>query len=106
MATCCWALVIVKDVGEESAGAIVDERERHGPYTTPADLVRRTGLKPQAMLSLAMAGAFDGLNPNRRRGAVGGRSLRNDPPRAVRGPSQSRWTTACRTCPTSPPSRG
>ena len=59
-------LGIVKDVGEESAGAIVEERERHGPYTNPADLVRRMGLKPQAVLSLVMAGAFDGLNPNRR----------------------------------------
>ena len=60
-------LGIIKDVGEESARAIVEERERNGPYTTPADLVRRTGLKPQAVLSLAMAGAFDGLNPNRRK---------------------------------------
>ena len=59
-------LGIVKDVGEESAGAIVDERDRYGPYTNPADLVRRTSLKPQAALSLVMAGAFDGLNPNRR----------------------------------------
>ena len=59
-------LGIVKDVGEESARAMVEEREMHGPYTGPADLVRRTGLKPQAVLSLAMAGAFDGLNPNRR----------------------------------------
>ena len=59
-------LGIIKDVGEESARAMVDERETHGPYTGPADLVRRTGLKPQAVLSLAMAGAFDGLNPNRR----------------------------------------
>ena len=46
--------------------AIVEERDRHGPYLNPADLVRRTGLKPQAVLSLVMAGAFDGLNPNRR----------------------------------------
>ena len=59
-------LGIIKDVGEESARAMVDERERHGLYVTPADLVRRTGLKPQAVLSLAMAGAFDSLNPNRR----------------------------------------
>ena len=59
-------LGIIKDVGEESAKAMVDERERHGLYVTPADLVRRTGLKPQAVLSLAMAGAFDSLNPNRR----------------------------------------
>ena len=59
-------LGIIKDVGEESARAMVDERKMHGPYTSPADLVRRTGLKPQAVLSLATAGAFDGLNANRR----------------------------------------
>ena len=59
-------LGIVKDVGEESAKAIVEERERHGLYTSPADLVRRTGLKPQAMLSLVMSGALDSLTPNRR----------------------------------------
>ena len=59
-------LGLIKDVGEESAGAMVEERERNGPYTAPVDLVRRTGLKPQAVLSLAMSGAFDGLNPNRR----------------------------------------
>ena len=59
-------LGLIKDVGEESAGAIVEERDRYGPYLGPGDLVRRTGLKPQAVLSLVMAGAFDGLNPNRR----------------------------------------
>ena len=56
----------VKDVGEESASALVREREEHGRYRSAADLVRRTGLKPQAALSLAMAGAFDGVTPNRR----------------------------------------
>ena len=60
-------LQFVKDVGEESAKAIVRERDRHGPYTDAGDLVRRTGLKPQAALSLTMAGAFDGVTPNRRR---------------------------------------
>ena len=30
------------------------------------DLVRRTGLKPGPVLSLVMAGAFDGITPNRR----------------------------------------
>ena len=46
---------------------MVEEREeRHGPYAGAGDLVRRTGLKPQAALSLAMAGAFDALTPNRR----------------------------------------
>ena len=59
-------LGIIKDVGEDTAVAIVEEKGRHGPYTNPADLARRVGLKPQAVLSLVMAGAFDGLNPNRR----------------------------------------
>ncbi len=56
----------VKDVGVESASALVREREEHGLYRSAADLVRRTGLKPQAVLSLVMAGAFDGVTPNRR----------------------------------------
>ncbi len=59
-------LQLIKDVGAESARLMVEERERHGPYVTAGDLVRRTGLKPQAILSLAMAGAFDGIAPNRR----------------------------------------
>ncbi len=56
----------VKDVGEESAKTIVEERERHGHYSGAGDLVRRTGLKPQAVHSLVMAGAFDEVTPNRR----------------------------------------
>ena len=59
-------LRFVKDVGAASAQAIVAERERHGLYSGPADLVRRTGLKPQTLESLTMAGAFDSLTPNRR----------------------------------------
>ena len=59
-------LRLVKDVGEESAGSLVREREERGPYRSAADLVRRTGLKPQAALSLVMAGAFDDVTPNRR----------------------------------------
>ena len=59
-------LRFIKDVGATSAALIVREREGHGPYTGPADLVRRTGLKPQAVESLVMAGAFDTLAPNRR----------------------------------------
>ena len=59
-------LRFVMDVGAASAGLIVTERERRGPYASAADLVRRTGLKPQAAESLVMAGAFDSLNPNRR----------------------------------------
>ena len=59
-------LRFIKDVGPASAALIVKEREGHGPYAGAADLVRRTGLKPQAVESLVMAGAFDTLAPNRR----------------------------------------
>ncbi len=59
-------LRLIKDVGEESAKLIVEERERHGPYTGAGDLVRRTGVKPQAALALVEAGAFDAVIPNRR----------------------------------------
>ncbi len=59
-------LRFIRDVGPESARQIVAERERGGPYAGAGDLVRRTGLKPQAVLSLVQAGAFDGVIPNRR----------------------------------------
>ena len=35
----------VKDMGEESARTIVEERDRHGFYTGAGDMVRRTGLR-------------------------------------------------------------
>jgi error-prone DNA polymerase len=59
-------LQIVKDVGQAAAELVVAERERHGPYAGAGDLVRRTGVKPQAARSLVEAGAFDGAVPNRR----------------------------------------
>ena len=59
-------LVFTKDVGAASARRIVEERERHGEYASTGDLVRRTGMNDQAVLSLALAGAFDGIAPNRR----------------------------------------
>ena len=42
------------------------ERRRGGVYISAGDLVRRTGLKPHAMESLVMAGAFDSVTPNRK----------------------------------------
>ena len=56
----------IKDVGDAAARAIVEEREQRGSYGSPADLVNRTGITPQAAVSLAMAGAFDGVASNRR----------------------------------------
>ena len=45
---------------------IVAERDLHGTYTSPSDLVRRIGLESQTLLSLVQAGAFDATHPNRR----------------------------------------
>ena len=59
-------LQIVSDVGAEAAAAIVAERERAGPYCGAGDLVRRTGIRPDAAESLVMAGALDAVTPNRR----------------------------------------
>ena len=59
-------LQIIKNVGEGAARLIVKERERHGPYVGTGDLVRRMGLKSQAVLSLVQAGAFDDVTFNRR----------------------------------------
>ena len=59
-------LAMIKDIGPESARVIVEEREQRGPYSDAGELVRRTGLKPQAVRSLIEAGAFDRVTPNRR----------------------------------------
>ena len=59
-------LQLIKDVGESAGKLIVEERKRHGPYAGAGDLVRRTGLKPQAVLSLVQAGALDAVTSNRR----------------------------------------
>ena len=59
-------LQLIKDVGESAGKLIVEERKRHGPYAGAWDLVRRTGLKPQAVLSLVQAGAFGAITSNRR----------------------------------------
>ncbi len=59
-------LRFVRDVGVNLARLIVSERDRGGPYAGAGDLARRTGLKPRSVESLAMAGAFDAVAPNRR----------------------------------------
>ena len=59
-------LRFIKDMGDAGTDRILRERERGGADTGAGDLVRRTGLKPHAVESLVMAGAFDSVTPNRR----------------------------------------
>ena len=47
----------VKDVGEESARTIVEERDRHGSYTGAGDLVRRVGFLPLGPQKAAEGGS-------------------------------------------------
>jgi DNA polymerase-3 subunit alpha len=63
-----FGLGAVKGVGEGAVEAIVQERERNGPYTSVFDLMRRVDLRAanrKALESLALAGAFDGLGIQR-----------------------------------------
>lgn len=61
----------VKSVSEDTARLIVAERERCGRFTSVYDAVTRcvaAGVNNKTVLvNLALAGAFDGLEPNRRR---------------------------------------
>ena len=64
-----YALAAVKGVGRQAMDAVVAERVQNGPFTSPADFARRVDPKlvnKRAFESLARAGAFDALNPNRR----------------------------------------
>ncbi len=58
-------LRFVKGIGSGLATAIVKERE-DGLFDSVGDFVQRTRMKPQAVESLTLAGAFDDLEPNRR----------------------------------------
>jgi DNA polymerase-3 subunit alpha len=63
-----YALAAVKGVGLVAMRALVEEREKNGPYKDLFDFARRLDLKTinkRQLENLACAGAFDGLNPNR-----------------------------------------
>ena len=98
-------LRLIKDMGEESAKLIVEERERHGHYSGAGDLVRRTGLRPQTVHSLVMAGAFDGVTANRRE-ALWDAGLPVRPPRTGRGLCLCPRETTSLSLRTSPQGRG
>ena len=64
-----YALAAVKGVGRQAMDSVVAEREQNGAFRSPGEFARRVDPKlvnKRAFESLARAGAFDGLNPNRR----------------------------------------
>jgi DNA polymerase-3 subunit alpha len=65
-----YGLAAVKNVGAATIEAIVAERRAHGPYRSMADFVARVHdrhLNKRQLENLIRAGAFDRLDPNRRR---------------------------------------
>ncbi|MFZ5792011.1 MAG: DNA polymerase III subunit alpha [Pseudomonadota bacterium] len=65
-----YALAAIRNVGAGAIDAVVAEREANGPFKDLADFARRIDhrhLNKRQLESLAAAGAFDRLMPNRRR---------------------------------------
>ncbi len=65
-----YALGAVKNVGREAMAGIARERRANGPYRDLYDFAERLDLKmigKRALENLVKAGAFDALEPNRRR---------------------------------------
>ncbi len=56
----------VSGIGEAAARAIVEARQRGGPYTGLGDAMRRMGLQRESIENLVLAGAFDSLTSDRR----------------------------------------
>ncbi|MFD2261281.1 DNA polymerase III subunit alpha [Lacibacterium aquatile] len=65
-----YALAAVKNVGAQAMQSVVAEREANGPFKNLDDLAARLDNKQvnkRQLENLALAGAFDGLEPNRQR---------------------------------------
>ena len=66
--TILYSLAALKNVGEGAMAHVVAVRAEGGPFRSLGDFARRVDarmLNKRALESLAKAGAFDGLNPNR-----------------------------------------
>jgi error-prone DNA polymerase len=57
---------LVKGLREETATRLVSERERAGPFTSLADLARRTRVPKSELTRLVLAGALGSLTSSRR----------------------------------------
>ena len=65
-----YALAGIRNVGEKAMEQVAAEREAHGPFESLEDVFRRMppgAMNRRQLESLAAAGAFDSLEPNRAR---------------------------------------
>ncbi len=63
-----YALAALKNIGAAAVSTIVEERSRKGPFKSVSDFASRLNpkaLNRRGLETLAMAGAFDKLEPNR-----------------------------------------
>jgi DNA polymerase-3 subunit alpha len=63
-----YSLAALKNIGASAVETIVGARKTDGPYTSLADFAARLNpkaLNKRGLETLSMAGAFDGLEPNR-----------------------------------------
>ncbi|WP_210481449.1 error-prone DNA polymerase [Naasia sp. SYSU D00948] len=80
-------LAEVASIGKKLAERIVEERERHGDYTSQADLARRVGLTAPQLESLAAAGAFASLGLGQREALWGAGAAAQEHPDYLPGTS-------------------
>ena len=65
-----YALAALKNVGEGAMAGLIEEREENGPFNDITDFVQRLDTRlvnKRQLENLARAGAFDSIEPNRRR---------------------------------------
>ncbi|MBI1329469.1 MAG: DNA polymerase III subunit alpha [Alphaproteobacteria bacterium] len=82
-----YALAAVKGVGRQAMDHVTDLRAAEGPFQSIGDFARRVDPKlvnKRAFESLAKAGAFDGLNPNRRQLVESADAILSDAARTAR----------------------
>ncbi|HEY2445336.1 MAG TPA: DNA polymerase III subunit alpha [Rhizomicrobium sp.] len=82
-----YALAAVKGVGRQAMEHVVAVRDANGPFKSIADFARRVDAKhvnKRAFESLARAGAFDALCPNRRQLVESSEAILNDAARTTR----------------------
>jgi len=73
-----YALGAVRNVGAQAMAHVVEVREREGRFTDLFDFLERVDprhVNKRALESLARAGAFDGIHPNRAQIVAGAESL-------------------------------
>ncbi len=82
-----YALAGIRNVGEKAMDALVAEREANGPFVSLEDVFRRApsgSMNRRQLESLASAGAFDGLEPNRAKVLANADTLLSEADRSAR----------------------